>query len=101
MWGMVGVSKKKLYDDDIYVAPYTKRRGKYRYVSGHYRRSRNRNREASPSSSDDAGCMLWLIMFMFPPLMWIVVLPSCVRNGEWGFCALILIYSLIYFAAFT
>ena len=32
------MSKHKLHDDDIYVAPYTRRTGKYRHVCGHYRR---------------------------------------------------------------
>lgn len=45
------MSKRKLYDDDIYVAPYTRKTGKYRHVSGHYRRRSYRKKPShSPSS---------------------------------------------------
>ena len=42
------MSKRKLYDDDIYVAPYTRKTGKYRHVSGHYRRRSYRKKRHVP-----------------------------------------------------
>jgi hypothetical protein len=94
------VSKRKLHEDDIYVAPYTKRFGKYRYVPGHYRRAHNgekRNNISFDLSSSSNKPFIWIIALLFPPIMWVYFIPSLIKEKNFFLCFLILIYTIFYF----
>ena len=59
------MSKYRRYDDDIYVEPYTRKTGKYRYVPGHYRtspRRRRAEREARERANERAMAAAALIL---------------------------------------
>ena len=94
------MSKRRIHGDDIYVAPYTKRYGKYRYVSGHYRRGHNNgaNRTNTSYDSDNSSgkLFIWILMIIIPPIMWIYILPSLIKEKKWFWCLTVLIYTIFY-----
>jgi len=93
------LSKRQIHDDDIYVAPYTKRYGKYRYVSGHYRRGHNGdNKNNTSNDSDDSTgkLFIWILMLLFPPVMWVNILPSLIKEKKWFWCLMVVIYTILY-----
>lgn len=91
------MSKRKLHDDDIYVAPYTRKTGKYRHVSGHYRqRSGQKSTSYSPSSyqhEPQGGSAVIIVGILFAVLL--VILVTLVKPA-WLFALFrFLLYLLI------
>ena len=61
------MSKHRRHDDDIYVEPYTRKTGKYRYVPGPYRTSpgrRRAEREARERANERAMAVAAAVLFL-------------------------------------
>lgn len=95
------MSKRRLHEDDIYVAPYTRSSGRYRYVSGHYRRSRKHNSEPPVYEKVPTEIFIWGLIIFFPFIIFSTLIPILIRDKKWLLCLMFVLYTIINIMAYS